>query len=67
MKGELPGRKGVRAGGFEPHGLPHRDLNCPRGVLAGALLASTRPSTWADAEAPSRPVPAHPGVSRRVP
>jgi hypothetical protein len=45
----------------------HRVLNCPRGVLGSALLASTRPSSWTDAEGPSRPVLAHPGVSRRVP
>ena len=30
-------------------------------------LASTRPSSWADAAASSRPVLAHPGVSRPVP
>jgi hypothetical protein len=39
----------------------HRVLNCPRGVLAGALVASTRPSSWADVAASSHPVPAHPG------
>jgi hypothetical protein len=67
VKREAPGQEVVRAWGFEPHGLPHRDLNCTRGVLAGAVLASTRPPSWADAAAPSRPVLAHPGVLRRVP
>ena len=37
------------------------------GDVAGAPLASTRPSSWADAAASFRPVPAHPGVSRPVP
>jgi hypothetical protein len=45
----------------------HQNLNCARPVLAGALLASTRPSRWADAKASSHPVPAHLGVLRRVP
>jgi hypothetical protein len=54
-------------GESNPHGLPHRDLNCPRGVLASTLLASARPSSWADTAVSSHPVPAHPGVSRRVP
>jgi hypothetical protein len=41
-------------GGQEPGGLAavaHRDLNCPRGVLAGAVLGSARSSSWADAGA----------------
>ena len=54
-------------GGFEPHGLPHRDLNCPRGVLASVLLGATSPSSWTDAAALSRPVSAHPRVLRPVP
>jgi hypothetical protein len=66
VKREAPGQGDVRAGGFEPPRVPHRDLNCPRGVLASALLASTMPSSWTDAEGSSRPVPAHPGVSRHV-
>jgi hypothetical protein len=47
--------------------VAHRDLNIPRGVLGGVLLASARPSSWTDAAASSRPVLAHPGVSRPVP
>jgi hypothetical protein len=43
------------------------DLNRQRGVLAGDLLASARPSSWADAETSSHPIPAHPGVLRQVP
>jgi PASTA domain len=43
----------------------HRNLNCPRGVLAGALLASTRRTGWADARASSRPVSLVPGVAAR--
>jgi hypothetical protein len=34
-----------------------RNLNCPRGVLAGALLAPIGPSSMGDAAARSRPVP----------
>ena len=45
----------------------HRNLNCLCAVLAAALLASTRPSGWADATASSHPVLAHSGVSWRVP
>jgi hypothetical protein len=55
--------------GQEPGGLAavaHRNLNCPRGVLAGALLASTGLPSWADVATSSHPVPAHPGVSRRI-
>jgi hypothetical protein len=40
----------------------HRDLNCPRGVLEGALLTSTRPASWADGAASSHRVLAYPGV-----
>ena len=50
-------------GDSNPHGLPHRDLNCARGVLAGPLVASTRPSRWADARAV---VPSCPRSSRGV-
>ena len=56
--------------GQESEGLAavaRRNLNCTRGVLAGALLGSTRPSSWADAATSSHPASAHPGVSRRVP
>jgi hypothetical protein len=67
VKRETPGQRAVRAGDSNPHGLPHRDLNCARGVLAGPLLASTRPTSWADAAASSHPVPAHPGELRHVP
>jgi hypothetical protein len=59
------GRPGIRTlrwqGLGRPTGATCRDLNCPRAVLAGALLASTRPASWADAEVPSHPVLAHPG------
>jgi hypothetical protein len=41
----------------------HRDLNCPRGVLAGALLASTRPSSWPDVTASSIMYPLIRGVA----
>jgi hypothetical protein len=67
VKREAPGQGGVRAGDSNPHGLPHRDLNCARGVLGGALLTSIRPSSRADAAASSHPVPARPGEWRRVP
>ena len=68
LPGRWAGHLGVcERGDSNPHGLPHRDLNCLRGVLAGALLGSTRPPGWADAAASSHPVVAHPGVSWRVP
>jgi hypothetical protein len=46
--------------------VARRNLNCARGVLAGPLLASTRPSRWADARASSHTVSAHPGVQGSV-
>jgi hypothetical protein len=45
----------------------HAGTYCPRGVVAGPLVGSTRPSGWADGAASSHPVLAHPGVSWRVP
>jgi hypothetical protein len=41
----LPGLSAKDARIRTPTGLPHRDLNCTRGVLASALLASTMPSS----------------------
>jgi hypothetical protein len=44
-----------------------RDLNCPCRVVAGALPASIRPLSRADAEAQSRAVSPRPVASRQVP
>jgi hypothetical protein len=79
-RGDRPGhavRRAARGGRSDHaahHGVAlaaaisaHRYLNCARGVLAGPLLACTRPSSWAHAATSSHPVPAHPGVSRCVP
>jgi hypothetical protein len=55
------------ASASESASTTHRDLNCPRGVLAGVVLGSIRPWSWLDAQLSSRPVPAHPGVLRPVP
>jgi hypothetical protein len=67
VKREAPVGRVCERGDSNPHGLPHRDLNCPRGVLAGVLLGATSPSSWTDAAALARPVSAHPGVLRPVP
>jgi len=58
---------GAHRSGCSANGLPHRDLNYPRGVLAGALLASTRPSSWPERRSriPSRTRSSR--VLRRVP
>src|SRR4029453_18849078 len=48
----------------------HRDLNCPRGVLAIVLLDPARPSSWTDARVSSHPVPpakGTPGSGRCAP
>jgi hypothetical protein len=36
--------EGCERGDSNPHVRRHRDLNCPRGVLAGVLLGATSPS-----------------------
>jgi hypothetical protein len=50
-----------------PHGLPHRDLNCAGRVVAGGIPGAVSPLSRSDAQAPSRPVPPRPGASQRVP
>jgi hypothetical protein len=40
-----------------------RDLNYPRGVVAGGIPGALRPLSRADAAASSHPVVARPGVS----
>jgi hypothetical protein len=67
VKRETPSQGMCERGDSNPHGLPHRDLNCVRSVLACARLGSARPSSRAHGRGSFHPVLAHPGVLWRVP